>query len=235
MFGLGGKKNLTIYDAEQKIRVRNTSLSADDLRGKVQIVAIDDEGFVAEQNLSNTGFKIRTLPDVHRITDVEDYLIILCDVNGVGTSLSVETQGAYLIQEIKNKYPDKVVIAYTAGSRHSNIVLKARRVADEYMIKDASIDEWRDLLDVQIRNLCDPIYVWKKTRLRLMEAGIELADLQELEQEVLRNLDAGRVEVKASVEQKIKKLNTGQGAWKGEAAKFLVSKAFDLAFEYATK
>jgi DNA-binding NarL/FixJ family response regulator len=62
-------------------------------------------------------------------------------------------QGAYLIEEIKRNYPEKAVIAFTGGATNSNISKRAAAAADDYLRKDASIEDWRELLDKHIKNL----------------------------------------------------------------------------------
>lgn len=224
---------LTLREAEVKFLSSGALKSSMDLRKKIPIVAIDDQVFLPEKNLKNSGFSIETLADIQRIPDVEKYQVILCDVNGIGSALSESTQGAYVIEEIKSTYPDKVVIAYTAGSAASKLVIRARASADQYIKKDASVEEWRDLLDGVIKSLCNPIEVWKKTRIRLLNAGIELADLMKLEQALLVNLGKGNESIRSALNHET--ASAEASSWKGEVAQFVVSKAFDLAFGYMIK
>lgn len=227
------KPPLTLHAAEVKFLSSGALKSPVDLRNKIPIVAIDDQVFLPERNLKNSGFSIETLADIQRIPDVEKYQVILCDVNGVGSALSENTQGAYVIEEIKSTYPDKIVIAYTAGSAASKLVSRARASADRYIKKDASVEEWRDLLDDVIKSLCNPIDVWKKTRIRLLNAGIELEDLMKLEQALLANLGKGNDSIRTALKQETDSAEAS--SWKGEVARFVLSKAFDLAFGYIIK
>lgn len=205
-----------------------------EVRKSVDILVIDDKPFSAEVNLKNSGFKITVLRDIQQIIEVVDYSIILCDVNGVGVALSEETQGAYVIEEIKKIYPEKIVIAYTAGSTISKIVQRAKSVADGYLKKDASIEDWRDMLDDKITILADPVITWKKLRLRLLSRDIELSDLMELERLYLINMSKGAAFTRKKLLEKLD--NAGQsGSWATELVKFLGSKAFDLAFSTITE
>jgi CheY-like chemotaxis protein len=163
-----------------------------------------------------------------QVQEVADYSIVLCDVNGVGVALSEDTQGAYVIEEIKKIYPEKIVIAYTAGSAMSKMVQRARAKADSYLRKDASIEDWRDLLDQQIARLADPIITWKQLRLRLLGKDIELVDLLELEAIYLKNIKNGPLKAREKLQARLSSTKGG-GAWTGELTKFLGSKAFDLA------
>ena len=221
-----------LHEIEASYRRSTAMRDVSSLRASVDIVVIDDNPFSAENNLKNSGFKITALRDILQVQEVADYSIILCDVNGVGASLSQDTQGAYVIEEIKKIYPEKIVIAYTAGSASSKIVQRARMKADSYLRKDASIEDWRDLLDKQILRLADPIITWKQLRLRLLEKDIELIDLLELESVYLNSISKGASESRAKLQAKLGSTKSG-GAWTGELTKFLGSKAFDLALSAA--
>jgi DNA-binding NarL/FixJ family response regulator len=202
-----------------------------DLRRKVEIVAIDDQEFYPETNLRNAGFNVITRRDIQQLHEVEPFSIVLCDVNGVGTALNAGQQGAFVIQEIIANFPDKIVIAYTAGGLNQANVRLAKQAAHGYLRKDASVDEWRDLLDEKIRVLVNPIEMWKLLRLRLLMKGIELSDLMRLEQVVLKNVSSGAKTTKEALAKTLK--GEGKSAWESEVTKFIASKAFELAFAFA--
>lgn len=231
-FGIGAKP-LTLNAAETKFLSSGALTSPSELRKKIPIVAIDDQLFAPERNLKNSGFLIDTLGDIQRVTEVDKYQIVLCDVNNVGLALAKDIQGAYVIEEIKSTYPEKIVIAYTAGSNASKLVIRAKAAADYYIKKDASIDAWRDLLDEVIGSLCNPITTWKKTRIRLLNAGIELQDLMDLEKALLSNLGKGTEQVRYALNRQMD--SSAASPWKSVVSQFVVSKAFDLAFEYMTQ
>lgn len=227
------KPRQTLRSAEANFLSSGAMTNPIELRKKIPIVAIDDQNFPPEKNLKNSGFLIETLSDIQRISDIEKYQIILCDVNGIGSALSENTQGAYVIEEIKSAYPDKIVIAYTAGSTNARLVKQARAAANHYIKKDENIEEWRNLLDEFIKSLCNPIYVWKEERIRLLRAGIELDDLMRLEQTLLGNLGKGKDHIRSALNQEVGEADAT--SWKGEITRFLASKIFDLAFAYIIK
>ncbi|NVZ82499.1 hypothetical protein HX836_11875 [Pseudomonas yamanorum] len=232
MFDLFRKKAISLHSVEVLYKKTIALGSRNAIRSKVEIVAIDDNEFHPETNLRNSGFNIRSLKDINLISDVEPFSIVLCDVSGIGVSLSADTQGAYVIEEIKSAYPEKIVIAYTAGSVLSKIVQRAKAAADFDLKKDASIEDWRDLLDNCIGQLTNPIEAWKNLRIRLLSKGIELEELMRLEQIVLRNVGGSSAETKEALIKELAK-DKGGSPWKSEFGKFLGSKAFDVAFTLA--
>ena len=214
-----------------EINRRLSNIPPHDLRKKINIVAIDDREFPPENNLRNSGFLIQVLNDIKNISEIENFQIILCDLNDIGVNLSPDTQGAYVIEEIKSKYPDKIVIAYTAASLSSKIFQKARQHSDDYLKKDSSIEKWRDLLDEKIKILANPIEAWKAERIRLLNLGMELQELILIEQAFLSNT----FKDKESLEKAIKAEVENSIHWKGEITRFLLSKSLDFAFSYITK
>lgn len=136
-----------ISDIERDQRYSAVQTNDVTRRGLVPIGVIDDEAFPPQPTLQNNGYNINVLGDIKKISEVEPFNIILCDLQGVGRHLDERNQGAYLIDEIKRNHPEKFVIAYTGGTSDSSIALKAAEVADFFLRKDADIQEWRDKLD----------------------------------------------------------------------------------------
>lgn len=237
MFGFSVKNKtpeiLKISDLEILVKKNLHNTTPHQLRKKINIVAIDDREFPPENNLRNSGFLIQVLNDIKNVSEVENFHIILCDLNNIGTDLSVDTQGAYVIEEIKSRYPEKIVIAYTAASVSSRLLSKAREYSDGYVKKDISIDEWRDLLDEKIRGLANPIEAWKAERIRLLTLGMELHELMPIEQAFLSNISKDKESLKTAVESEVKKQNSNN--WNGEITRFLLSKSLDFAFDYLIK
>ena len=200
------------------------------MRRDIKIAVVDDQPFAPEHNLKNNQFQIVTYTDIHKIEQLAEFPIVLCDLQGVGLQLASDLQGAYLIEEIKRNYPEKAVIAFTGGSTNSNISKRAILAADDYLRKDVSIEEWRDVLDKHIRNLSDPVYVWKQLRLRLIRADISPIDLLKLEHAYVSSIKAGAKNTKATLEEALK-TSSSDPLVKREIASFVASKAFDLVIE----
>lgn len=221
---------LSINDLQRDTTLAARLRSPAELRKSIKIAVIDDQPFAPEHNLKNNQFQIVTYTDVHKVDQIVEYPIILCDLQGVGLQLASDMQGAYLIEEIKRNYPEKAVIAFTGGSANSNIARRAELAADDYLKKDASIEDWRDVLDKHIRNLSDPIYVWKQLRVRLVKAGIAPVELMKLEHAYVSTIKNGAQATKAAIE-KASDSSGSDPVIKKEIMSFIASKAFDLVFE----
>jgi hypothetical protein len=162
-----------------------------DRRALIPIAVIDDEAFKPEQNLRALGYDIRVVGDIKSVDEVSPFNIVLCDLQGVGRFIDSRGQGAFIIDELKRNHPEKVVIAYTGGSLDDAITLRAQEMADLFIRKDADIDEWRDKLDDVIALLSNPVLVWKRQRLALVDADVPTIEIVKLEDAFVKSIKNG--------------------------------------------
>lgn len=165
--------------------------SAYDRRGAFPIAIVDDKDFPYEENLKANNFTTKYLGDIRSLSEIEEFNIILCDLQGTGTKLNQRGQGAFIIDEIKRNHPEKFVVAYTGGALDDTITLRAQETADFFLKKDADIDDWRDILDEIIENLADTAQVWRRQRDALIEADVPTLDILKLEDAFVRSVQSG--------------------------------------------
>jgi hypothetical protein len=170
------KPNYT-YDDLRKIQ---RALTDADLK-KVEILVIDDEKFAYLESMSSRGFHIRPLPDLHDFKAVEPYDVVLCDIKGVGKSFGSEYEGAFVISEIKRRYPHKVVVAYSNQSWDFRYAEKIKG-ADFRVDKNETPDRWQEILESAQRKVIDPIRKWKDMAKYLIESDVEMAELTKIEE-----------------------------------------------------
>lgn len=168
-------------------------------------MVIDDENFSPIVNLKSNGFKIEVQTDIERISDVEDYSIILVDIMGVGLGFDPINQGAHLIHQMKKTFPEKFIIAYTGGA-NQDLTSIAAEYADKYLPKDTSVDRWCDVLDDACQTVSNPIKSWEKFRHRLLDKGISPINLAELEDTYVRSINSNPKETKEKLQEKSEKL-----------------------------
>lgn len=189
----------SINDIEPLIRARKAQTSKLSLRESAPIVVIDDQAFEPAANLRNNHYNINHMSDVQNINQVMSYPIVLCDLQGVAGQLHASLQGAHVIKEIKEHYPQKIVIAYTGGARTSQMARAAQQYADTFLKKDASLDEWIEALDSAIEKVTDPIHMWKQFRKRLLDTGVTPVQLVQLEDAYVRGLNGGKDAVEVNI------------------------------------
>lgn len=165
-----------------------------ELRKQVDILIIDDdEVFLQESYLQKNGFRITHKTDIDTIKDVSDYEVILCDIRGVGKKLGASKEGAFLIKEIRNNYPNKQIVAYT-GSSYDAAYNQYLKYADAVIDKGIPLDDWVALLDKQIENAVDPRNQWDRIRRSLLDSGLDTIAVAQIEDRYVRSIKTKKQE-----------------------------------------
>lgn len=192
-----------------------------DLRRRIDVLVIDDQEFSPADFLINNNFRITCRKDVDNVKDVSEYPIILCDIKGVGKKLNSSYEGAFLIKEIKNSYPSKRVIAYTA-SQYDPTYNQFLEFADATVNKGLDLEDWLTLLDDQIRKTIDPVFQWYNLRQELLNKGVSTIETAKLESVFVSSYKKGEF---TSFEKEASKLTIET---KGIISEFLSSAAVKL-------
>ena len=111
-----------------------------------------------------------------------------------------------VIKEIKKHYPEKYVIAYTAGGLNNAIGAIAKDNADYLLLKDADIDEWIDTLDNATDYVLNPVNQWKRIRSRMLESGVTPYQVAVLENEFVKSMEIDGVSNNSNVLRKVNDL-----------------------------
>ena len=159
-------------------------------RETIKVCVIDDEGFDINM-LYDLGYKnIRKKIQFESMDEYEDYDIILCDIEGIGINVDVDKQGLAVEEQIKDVYPEKVVLLYsgknveTFGEMPKNL--------DGYLRKQSSMSELAKSLDAYYKQSIDPINVWKKTRDEMLNNKVSTKTVAFLEDRYCRSLLEGK-------------------------------------------
>lgn len=218
-----------INDLEHKLSLRHADSNIFDRRPSVPVVAIDDQPFEAATNLRQNNYTITHLNDINTLGEIRPFAIVLCDLQGVGSALHANMQGAHLIKELKKHFPEKYVIAYTGGHPNATISQEAKLFANKHLKKDAAIDRWIEVLDEAIKNVTDPVQTWKVFRTRLLDAGITPLQLTKIENDFVISYDQGS----QAVERVMQDYVDGGGLTNDARAmltNFISTAAFSLIF-----
>lgn len=158
------------------------------LKRWIDIAVLDDEPFIRTQALRTHGFRLTELGgDIKSVDQVASYPVVICDIRGVGRAFDSPHEGAHVISEIRKSYPDKFLIAYT-GYTHDAFFSAKLASADASATKDAPIDYWTQVLELGLKNVGDPKQRWIRLRSTLLERGVELFDVLELEQAFVKSI-----------------------------------------------
>lgn len=106
--------NLQFWKKE-KTKLKERSL--DEIKSACKILFIDDKAFPLVDILKNEGWRNTSrIKDVDALeqTEVKEAHILIVDIQGVGKKLMFKDEGLGLIIALKEKYPNKKVIVYSA-------------------------------------------------------------------------------------------------------------------------
>ena len=171
-----------LIDLEQEVG------SVSEAKTRVSIAILDDNPFSPGESLKRHNFQLVELgPDIRSIDQISSYSIIISDVSGVGRAFGSIYDGAHVVHEIRKAYPDKYLIAYT-GMTYSVAITDALSSADKRMEKDASIEAWVKVLEDGISEIINPRKRWIRLRRALLERGLELFDILNLEQAYIKSV-----------------------------------------------
>lgn len=152
------------------------------LKRLTSILIIDDKPFEYLDILRTSyEFNIQQKNDLTLLSDVEAFDIVLCDIRGVGKFLNSPYEGAKLIKELKEKYPNKMIIAYTTFEYRSEFQ-EYLDYADKKIYKGApDLDTWVGILTQVLRESADPVKYWERIRKALIVANVPTIEIAKYE------------------------------------------------------
>lgn len=168
-------KAYTIAD----LNTSKNALTSIDVKSRIPILIIDDEDFVYKENLRDEGYNLKCVKAIEDLSAVAEYPIVICDVKGVGTQYDKEKGGAYVVRDLKKKYPFKQYAVYSGSTYDLEMMNNLEGVST--IKKDAPLDMWRGYCDELIRRASDPKEIWKILRNFLLEKDVSLKEVLLLE------------------------------------------------------
>lgn len=183
MFGFFKKKT---EERRYKLTdIPNKDLNIASSRGGVDIAVIDDRDFSYASKLRNSGFRLDEVGDIDNIKKIEAYPLIICDIQGVGSAFGADSEGAFVISEIRDRYPDKYIIAYSTDPfSHQDFINKA----DKAVLKVTSVEQWVSVLNEGVSILLNPKSRWIRVREKLLSSNVDIYDVFLLEQAYIKSI-----------------------------------------------
>ena len=134
------------------LNIEKINFSLKNFFGNKKILFIDDdiEKFDRVRQLKNQGYDVDELKDLDSIDSsrVKRADLIFVDFNGVGTTLSKKEQGVGIIKMLRSKYKNKKkLILFSSYSLKLDMMPKE---ADDWIAKDASLDEFIEIIQKYI-------------------------------------------------------------------------------------
>ncbi|MEX9949523.1 hypothetical protein AB7X11_13500 [Providencia alcalifaciens] len=114
-------------------------ISIEEVQKKTHILFIDDKKFLVTDILISSGWNnTKSLKDVTSINqrEIRDADIIFVDIQGVGIKMKFAEEGLGLAKALKEKYPKKNIIVYSA-EQTGNRFHETLKIVDDFLPKDA--------------------------------------------------------------------------------------------------
>jgi len=147
--------NININTADPSDTVSSGTDDLAELKSKTHLLFIDDDGRFQVVNILKKSGWVQTIriADVVSLdsSEVTSSHILFVDIQGVGKRLKFHDEGLGLAEAIKNKYPEKKVVIYSAqdeGKRFHS----ALRKADDVLSKNADPYEFQQLTEKLARD-----------------------------------------------------------------------------------
>ena len=181
-----------VYELNGDAILKEKSLSM--LKKLTEILVIDDKEFSFLEALRKHEFSIQQKNDLTHLSDAAEYDVILCDIRGVGKFLESEYEGANLIKALKTKYPNKVILAYTANEYDARFQ-KYLDYADGIAPKGPyGLEDWVSLLEETLNDCADPVKQWERTRKQLLKANVSTIEVAKYESQYVKAVKNGSFE-----------------------------------------
>lgn len=123
--------------------------SLDEIKQLVKILFIDDVKFDVVDTMKDCGWlQIKRIKDIDNLDhpDIQDTHIFFVDIQGVGKKLSFSDEGLGLAKAIKEKYPSKSIILYSAQTTGDRFH-KTLSIVDATIRKNADTYEFLKLAE----------------------------------------------------------------------------------------
>ncbi len=121
-----------------------------ELKKKTKILFIDDDNkFKVVNILKNSGWvNTKIIKDINNIDsdEVRTTDIFFVDIQGVGKKLEFQDEGLGLANALKNKYPNKKVVIYSAENRGDRFH-EALKKADDSLPKNAEPFQFQQTIE----------------------------------------------------------------------------------------
>lgn len=132
-------ENMTRQEEHEDIVVR---------KSKTKILFIDDKKFDVVDILRNAGWTVKWIKDVTSLTQeaIIESDIIFVDIQRVGVKMRFNDEGLGLAKALKNTYPSKKIIIYSAETS-GNRFHETLRMVDESIDKDSDPYIFEDIVE----------------------------------------------------------------------------------------
>lgn len=144
------QNNINKQPSASDTKIDDREAKIDFMKSRAKILFIDDDkNFNVVKILKESGWRhTKNIPDIKNIDMpiVKDSHILFVDINGVGKILNLHFEGLDLSLMIKQRYPEKKVVIYSAN-RTTNAFHQAWDICDFKLEKNALPNQFQNLVE----------------------------------------------------------------------------------------
>lgn len=155
------------------------AFSAIDIKSKIPILIIDDQGFEHTERLRDEGYNIKCIENINDLKAASEYPIVICDIKGVGTQYDVDKGGLVVVKKLKKKYPFKQYAVYSGSDYQLEELNGLEGVS--HIPKSTDYNTWMSYLDDLIESAASPIENWKTIRTFMLDKDVSLFEVFKME------------------------------------------------------
>ncbi|EMA3775834.1 hypothetical protein U2U55_003625 [Vibrio cholerae] len=157
-------------------------------RANIKIAIIDDMDVPYLDSLQRSGYNVRHYRDIEDFDMLKSYAVIVCDIKGVGKNFKSKLEGAYIIKEARQLFPEKYIIAMSSAVYKINVA-KIIEVADDKIIRDTDLDRVINSISKAVDTMRSNKLRWLRLRDSLLNVhNMDLHDVWEIEQDFIASM-----------------------------------------------
>ncbi|HQR86183.1 MAG: hypothetical protein B7Y59_02375 [Burkholderiales bacterium 35-55-47] len=167
-------------------------------RHAIRVAIIDDQPFPYTPALEAEGCIVKIFDDYStkvsqrnqksKIIQLKNYDVIICDINDIGTEIYPGSEGISVLEDLRNKHPLKVIVAYTADPGKILVKLKKQNTIDKTFAKEWQVDDFiinfRPILDIFTK----PKNRWDFIQCRLNHLGLAQQKINAIQKVFVENI-----------------------------------------------
>lgn len=180
-------------------KIKLPSRTIDEIKVACRVLFIDDQRFDTVEILKKSCWRVTRVKDIASIdsTDVRDCHIIFVDIRGVGRAMKFNDEGLSVVAAIKDRYPEKKVVVYSAVSDGDRFH-EGLKKSDDLLPKNADPYQFQTVLEKLSKEVFDveECLIRLKSQIR-DQLGIQM-DIDEIKKNILKihaneSIDANQV------------------------------------------
>jgi DNA-binding response OmpR family regulator len=193
----------TFWKKEQTNLIDFTSDDFDTIKLKCRIAIVDDEEIPHVKRLQQDGYNVTEFSDIEEMDGFirKKYNVVVLDIQGVGKTLSPETEGWGILKYLKHECPHTVILVFTGADWSITKYKSQADLADDFIGKDLEFLDFKAKLDAAIKKAFSIKYHFSLEKQNLVKELSNANSMSEIES-ITFKFGLNREKTKTKLEKK---------------------------------